>query len=154
MKSVVNLELLHDDRDAFISAHPALKESSSIDYYRIYEWEPNVVIAPALLDKHVAQFIALMESAHKPLYVHCRAGQNRTGVMVAAYRVLRENMPIADAISEMQKFQGMWFRQDAAYIRSLTGEHRARIEEKIKEATILQPTARLDCSANGCVETK
>lgn len=155
VKTLVNLELLHDDLDAFHAARPSMPGSASIDYFRIRDWEPNVIIAPALLDSHVADFIAIVKTRARPIYVHCRAGQNRTGVMVAAYRVLLEGMAIESAIAEMQKYQGVWFKQDAEYLRSLSGEHRVQIE-KMVEARIgrMRPAARLECSASGCQESK
>lgn len=155
VKTIVNLELLHDDLDAFRAARPSTALTVSIDYFRIRDWEPNVVIAPALLDSHVSDFIAIVKTQAKPIYVHCRSGQNRTGVMIAAYRVLLEDVSIETAIAEMQKYQGWWFKQDAEYLRSLTGEHRERIE-KMAEARIgqIRPDAHLVCSASGCNKRK
>jgi hypothetical protein len=155
VKTVVNLELLHDDIDAFRAARPSTALTVSIDYFRIRDWEPNVVIAPALLDSHVSDFIAIVKTQAKPIYVHCRSGQNRTGVMIAAYRVLLEDVSIESAIAEMQKYQGWWFKQDAEYLRSLSGEHRERIE-KMAEARIgqIRPDAHLVCSASGCNKRK
>jgi hypothetical protein len=155
VKTIVNLELLHDDLDAFRAARPSTALTVSIDYFRIRDWEPNVVIAPALLDSHVSDFIATVKTQAKPIYVHCRSGQNRTGVMIAAYRVLLEDVSIETAIAEMQKYQGWWFKQDAEYLRSLTGEHRERIE-KMAEARIgqIRPDAHLVCSASGCNKRK
>lgn len=131
VKTVVNLELLHDDMDEFCTArseHPA-----QVGYYRIQEWEPFVVIAPQRLDEHLAEFIAIARTQPKPLYVHCRSGQNRTGVMVAAYRVLIENSDIEAAVAEMGQFQGVWFKLYADYIRSLTGERRTSIERMAQQ---------------------
>ena len=155
VRTVVNLELLDDDRDAFRMARPSTTVSTSIDYFRIRDWEPNVVIAPALLDSHVSDFIAIVKTQARPIYVHCRSGQNRTGVMIAAYRVMLEGASIESAIDEMRRYQGMWFKQDAEYLRGLTGEHRARIE-KMTESRIgqIQREARLECSASGCNERK
>ena len=155
VKTVVNLELFHDDLDAFRNAQPSTTPSVSIDYFRIRDWEPNVVIAPALLDSHVADFVAIVKTRAKPIYVHCRSGQNRTGIMIATYRILFEEWPIESAIAEMQRYHGVWFKQDAKYIRGLTGEHRARIE-KMAEARIgqVRREALLECSASGCNEIK
>ena len=153
--SVVNLELFHDDLDAFLAARPSTVLSTHIDYFQIRDWEPNVVIAPVLLDSHVAQFIAIVKTQEKPIYVHCRSGQNRTGVMIATYRILIEGMLIESAISEMWRYQGIWFKQDAEYLRSLTGEHRARIEKMIaSRQQDVRADLRLACSALGCFQQK
>jgi hypothetical protein len=151
VRAVVNLELAHDDRDAFLGAHPALAEPRVIDYFRIHEWEPNVVLAPRLLDRHVAEFIAIVRSRAQPVYVHCRAGQNRTGVMVAAYRVLEENMPVESAIAEMKAYRGDWFKQDAVYIRRLVGGRAAKVRAMAAQKVArLQPDAQLLCTSAGC----
>lgn len=155
VRTVVNLELVHDDRDAFRLARPSTSGSASIDYFRIGDWEPNVVIAPALLDSHVADFLAIVRTQARPIYVHCRSGQNRTGVMIAAYRVMIEGASIESAIGEMGGYRGVWFTQDAEYLRGLTGEHRARIE-RMTELRMRQVRreALLECTASGCSETK
>ena len=152
VRTIVNLELLHDDLDAFRNARPPDALPTTIDYFRIRDWEPNVVIAPALLDSHVADFIAIVNTQARPIYVHCRSGQNRTGVMVAAYRVLVENESIQSAIDEMQRYQGVWFKQDAEYLRSLNGEHRAGVQAMIASRMgQVQPESRLACSQSGCI---
>jgi hypothetical protein len=155
VSTVVNLELMHDDRDAFRDARPQAPFSSNVEYFRIRDWEPNVITAPNLLDSHVSNFIAIVKTQPKPIYVHCRSGQNRTGVMVAAYRVLVEGASIDSAIAEMQKYQGIWFKQDAEYVRGLVGERRAKIESQVEaRARQIRREARLECSASGCKEAK
>ena len=130
VRTIVNLELLHDDRRAFGEAKPARAGRHEAGYFRIADWEPNAVIAPALLDDHVAHFLAVVERRPKPVYVHCRSGQNRTGVMVAAYRVIVEGLSRDAAIAEMRRYEGIWFKADSAYIRSLSSERRDEIRRK------------------------
>jgi protein tyrosine phosphatase (PTP) superfamily phosphohydrolase (DUF442 family) len=152
VKTVVNLELLHDDVTAFESARPNSAQSSTVSYFRVRDWEPNVVIATSVLDEHVAEFIAITKNQAKPIYVHCRSGQNRTGVMVAAYRVLVENAAIETAVAEMGKYQGVWFKQDAAYIHTLKGSHRLAIERMVRQQPRPQPEVKLVCTAAGCTQ--
>jgi len=153
--TVVNLELLHDDLEAFREARPSPPYSRKVEYFRIREWEPNVVIAPKVLDAHVADFLAIVETQPRPVYVHCRSGENRTGVMVAAYRVLVEGMPIDQAIDEMQKYQGFWLKQDAEYIRSLAGDHAREILALAQARSgDLRPDAYLLCTVSGCEASK
>ena len=38
-------------------------------------------------DSQVAQFLKLFDDPRQTIFVHCRFGQDRTGVMVAAYRI-------------------------------------------------------------------
>jgi protein tyrosine phosphatase len=151
VRTVVNLELAHDDRNAFRDARPRVSQPYELEYFRIREWEPNVVLIPGLLDSHVAEFLAITRSQPKPVYVHCRSGQNRTGVMVAAYRVLEENVPIEQAVSEMAAYQGIWFTEDAVYIRQLVGDRAARLQAMTSERVAsLRAEARLVCTPDGC----
>lgn len=144
VKTVVNLELLHDDMAAFQGALPAAAPAHVINYFRIHEWEPNVYVAPAVLDDHVAEFLAIMRTQAKPVYVHCRSGQNRTGVMVAAYRIFEEGMPVDPAIDEMRKFRGVWFAQDATYLRGLAQDRRDQLLQRVAQKEHeLKPDAQL-----------
>ena len=150
VKTVVNLELLHDDLSAFESAEIKAGESQQVQYFRVREWEPLVVLAPSVVDGHVAHFLAITDTQPAPLYVHCRSGKNRTGVMVAAYRIYH-GASIDAAISEMQKYQGVWSSQDAAYLRTLTPQHMIEIKRQISEwIPKLKRTATIVCAEGKC----
>lgn len=57
------------------------------------------------LKEKVDQVVALMaDPANQPVYVHCRHGQDRTGIVVAAYRMKQQGWSMADAETEMQAF--------------------------------------------------
>ena len=56
-------------------------------------------------DKAIAQFLALLrDNPKKKIFVHCRYGDDRTGMMIAAYRMAVENWTAQQAWSEMQQF--------------------------------------------------
>src|SRR2546427_12780379 len=59
VRTIVNLELLHDDSRVFGVVKPASGGRREAAYFRIADWEPNAVLAPALLDVHVAHFLAV-----------------------------------------------------------------------------------------------
>jgi protein tyrosine/serine phosphatase len=151
VKTVVNLELINDDLSTLTSAKVSSTTSTSINYFRIRNFEPVVALAPALQDAQVAQFLAVMATAPKPAYVHCRSGQNRTGVNVAAYRVLIEGVPVEAAIAEMGKYQGIWFKFDADYIRSIDTIRKAAILASAAAlASSTKPLAVVKCANGGC----
>jgi len=155
VRTIVNLELLHDDKAAFEQVRLGNNGKYEVGYFRVRDWEPLPVIAPKLSDNHVAHFLAIMSHAPKPVYVHCRSGQNRTGVMVAAYRVIVEgegdDNAIEKAVKEMEAYQGHWFKADASYIRSLTPERREQIRQKVKEwIPKLKQEARFVCEEEQC----
>ncbi|ABB30334.1 protein tyrosine/serine phosphatase [Geobacter metallireducens RCH3] len=57
------------------------------------------------LREKVDRVVVLMaDPANQPVFVHCRHGQDRTGIVVAAYRMKVEGWSLADAEAEMQSF--------------------------------------------------
>lgn len=57
------------------------------------------------LQEKVDRVVALMaDPANQPVYVHCRHGKDRTGIVVAAYRMKHQGWSLADAEAEMQAF--------------------------------------------------
>lgn len=57
------------------------------------------------LKEKVDRVVALMsDPANQPVYVHCRHGQDRTGIVVAAFRMKQQGWSLADAEAEMQSF--------------------------------------------------
>jgi protein tyrosine/serine phosphatase len=119
VRTIVNLELILDDKHAFGQATVAVDKSHEVGYFRIHDWEPLPILAPAIADDHVAHFLAIVRQQPKPIYVHCRYGVNRTGLMVAAYRVLIEGASNVDAVEEMRLYQGLWFKADEEFIMGL-----------------------------------
>jgi protein tyrosine/serine phosphatase len=53
----------------------------------------------------VAQFLELVrDNADQKIFVHCRFGDDRTGVMIATYRMWRQNWTPEQALAEMHAF--------------------------------------------------
>jgi tyrosine-protein phosphatase SIW14 len=62
-------------------------------------------------NEQVAQFLSLLrENPGKKIFVHCRFGDDRTGVFVATYRMAIEKWPAEQALKEMYffGFNGFW----------------------------------------------
>ena len=56
-------------------------------------------------DEAFARFLKLLqEKRGKKVFVHCRLGDDRTGMMIAAYRMADEGWTADEAMREMQKF--------------------------------------------------
>jgi tyrosine-protein phosphatase SIW14 len=56
-------------------------------------------------DRVFAQFLKLLrENPNKKVFVHCRYGDDRTGMMIAAYRMAVEGWTPKEARKEMEKF--------------------------------------------------
>lgn len=76
-----------------------------------YAWHPTAAAEVSLDD--VQWFLRYAnDPAHQPLLVHCKHGADRTGVMIAAYRIVIEDWSKQDAIAEMTTggfdFHPMW----------------------------------------------
>jgi protein-tyrosine phosphatase len=54
-------------------------------------------------DELFAQFLTLLrENAGKKVFVHCRLGNDRTGMMVAAYRISEQGWTAEEAMKDME----------------------------------------------------
>ena len=72
----------------------------------------------------IVEFLDLVRAnPNTKIFVHCRRGADRTGAMIAAYRVAVEHKSAAEAVSEMHQYHYDWlFRsQLKRYIESLPG---------------------------------
>ena len=148
--TVINLELVLGDQSVFEGAQ-APPGTHEVQYFRVADYEPVHVADWSLLDNHVAHFIAIIAEAPKPVYVHCRYGLDRTGVFIAAYRVLVEDANPETEISELARYRTPWLPIDAPYIRSLRDERRADILRTVAAwRARLKPTARIECDRGAC----
>ncbi len=92
IRTVVNLRLLHSEKKAV--------EAAGMRSIEI----PMNTFKDVNAEK-VREAIALMRNpANQPVFVHCAHGQDRTGIVVAAYRMEADGWSREDAIAEMQAF--------------------------------------------------
>lgn len=70
--------------------------------------------------EQVEEFLRLTrDHPRTTIFVHCHRGADRTGVMVAAYRMAFEGWTPEQALAEMErfKFHGFWYRHLKQYVR-------------------------------------
>ena len=73
----------------------------------------------------VAEFLEILRANRgRKIFVHCQRGAERTGVMVAAYRMAGEKWTPQQALDEMERFgfRGFWFRSFKAYVRKFPAQ--------------------------------
>lgn len=110
IKTVVNLRSSHDDKD--IVPNPKLT------YHRIpmRAWNPTE-------EEGLAFLSVITDKSRLPAMVHCQHGADRTGVMIALYRVAVEGWSKQEAIDEMLKggfgFHGIWESKMVGYLHKL-----------------------------------
>ena len=71
--------------------------------------------------EQVAQFLNLLRrNPDKKVFVHCERGAERTGVMVACYRISNERWTADRALNEMEafRFRGLRFAHLKKYVRT------------------------------------
>lgn len=91
IKTVVSLRSFHTDRRKI--------RGSGLRFAHMYcqAWHPE--------SEDVARFLKLMEDKkNHPVFVHCLHGSDRTGMMVAAYRIVEQGWDIDDAARETHNF--------------------------------------------------
>lgn len=86
----------------------------------------HIPLNPARLrDEEAADFLHVVRDPdYQPLLVHCTAGSDRTGVMVAVYRVMEQDWPVDQAAQELPRFgfHQVWVPL-LKYLKSLDREH-------------------------------
>ena len=91
IKTVVNLRSFHSDRDGL--------KATGLRYAHIYSqaWNPD--------DDDVLVFLKIVaDPANQPVFVHCMHGADRTGWVVAVYRIVEQGWSADEAWLEMQNF--------------------------------------------------
>ncbi len=73
-------------------------------------------------DSELAHFFqVLRDTPPQTIFVHCEFGKDRTGVMIAAYRIAFENWSSEQALSEMTDFgfNRLWHPSMITFVRNL-----------------------------------
>ena len=148
--TVISLQL--EDQRAFEQVALSPAYSHSVAFYKVSGFSPLQLLSPTRLDEHLAVFIAIVKASPKPVYVHCRAGVDRTGILSAAYRVLIDGATSSEAVAEMGRYHSPWQFLDARYIRGLSETRRETIlREAAAWQSRIEPTARIDCANGRCI---
>ena len=85
-------------------------------------------------DEQIEEFLRLVRSSKTSL-VHCELGKSRTGIAVAAYRVLLENWDVQRATREMGRFDGYVTPARTQFLERLTRDR----EQWLTRTTPLSP---------------
>ena len=99
IKTVVNLRLVHSDRDEI--------ENTGLSYEHIPMTTWNTQ------DEDVVRFLKIITNSNNtPVFVHCQFGADRNGTMCAIYRIAGEGWNKNEAIDEMTRggfgFHSIW----------------------------------------------
>ena len=96
VKTIVNLR----DGDDDIENERQIVESLGLKYVSI-----PMSAFKKMTNAHVDKFLAVAKnSENEPVFVHCRQGRDRTGAILAAYRVKEQSWSVDKAYDEMLEF--------------------------------------------------
>lgn len=91
VRTIVNLRRMHSDRDEL--------RGCGLRYAHFG------ATAFDIGDEEIAQFLKVAtDPAHRPVFVHCQHGADRTGAAVAAYRVVVQGWTMEKAKRELKRF--------------------------------------------------
>ena len=92
IKTIVNLRAFHSDRDELAGTN------LHGEHIKMKTWHPEV--------EDVVRFLRIVnDPQHQPVLVHCQHGADRTGTMVAIYRIAVQGWRSEEPTSEVQSRQ-------------------------------------------------
>ena len=128
IRTIINLRNVSSDRDGL--------KGLALRYLHIHfaPWHPE--------DEDVVKFLKVVtDPKRQPVLVHCQHGADRTGTMVAIYRVYIEGWRMEEAMQELPRFgfHSIWLnlkdyleKLDTQRLRKEVQEARAPVVELIK----------------------
>ena len=89
VKTVINLRRYHSDMNE--------AKNTSLKLERV-KMNPGKI-----KDEDIAEILTLIKNSDKPVLIHCWHGSDRTGVVVAMYRIVFEGFSKEEAIKELRE---------------------------------------------------
>lgn len=99
IRTVINLRSSHSEKDVVEKTG-----MRSFEFPMITTGYPDFKKIDAIVD-------LLADPANQPVFIHCRQGKDRTGLLIACYRMKIDKWPCERAIEEMEGFgfSNLWF---------------------------------------------
>ncbi len=102
VKTVIDLRR---EGEHSIKAEQRAVEAAGMRYVNV---PMSAIVAPT--DETVFKALALLQSSgHGPVFVHCRRGVDRTGAVIACYRIAHDGWPNQKALAEAETYGMHWF---------------------------------------------
>ncbi|MCJ7538335.1 MAG: dual specificity protein phosphatase family protein, partial [Desulfobacterales bacterium] len=130
IRTIVNLRAFHQDADEIQEAGLD-KATFDLEQIPMFAWN--------IQTKDVVRFLKIAVDPRKqPVFVHCHYGADRTGAMIAAYRMVIQQWTADQAIAEMTGggygFHEIWWGLPE-YLKSLDVD---RIRRQLTQASPLE----------------
>jgi len=125
VKTIVNLRSFNSDRGEL--------KGLGLQYAHIYckAWNPE--------DEDVVKFLKIIQNKdNHPVFVHCQHGADRTGMMVAIYRMMEQGWSVDESRTEVENFgfHKIW-KDIQKYLKRFDPEKmRRKVAESDEEAGV------------------
>ncbi len=99
VRTVINLRSKHSEKNTV--------EASGMKSIEV----PFSVLKDVNIEKVNSLIDIMINPDNQPVYVHCKLGQDRTGIVIAAYRIRVDRWSLKEAEAEMQAFgfNDLWY---------------------------------------------
>jgi protein tyrosine/serine phosphatase len=102
VKTVIDLRREGEDGEHSIRAEAKAVETAGMRYVSV---PMNGIVAPT--HEQIARIMAVLDS-NEPVFVHCKKGKDRTGTVVACYRIARDRWTNQKAMAEAKSHGLHW----------------------------------------------
>jgi len=131
IRTIVVLRWRHGDLEAL--------SGLGLNSYRVRakQWHPET-------EDVVRAMKVILTPEYQPVFLHCQAGKDRTGLVVAVYRILVDGWSVDDAIAERKAFGAadLW-EMNNTYLRRLGGVEARQDLMSAIEAAPMPPVVRV-----------
>jgi protein tyrosine/serine phosphatase len=145
------VSLHRDVKPAFEAAKIRPELTHSVVYFRVQDFGVMQVLTHSHIDADLSLILAIIKQEPKPVFISCRAGVDRTGIIAAAYEMLIEGVSPEQAIAEMERYHSPWDPLNAHYLRGLTGDRKTRILSNVSMwEHRLRASGQFECRQGKC----
>jgi len=102
VKTVIDLRREGEDGEHSIAAEAKAVEAAGMHYVNI---PMNGIVAPG--GEQISRILTLLESS-EPVFVHCKLGKDRTGTVIACYRIAHDLWTNPKAMDEARSLGLHW----------------------------------------------
>jgi tyrosine-protein phosphatase SIW14 len=125
IRTIIALRWGHDDDAALAGL--------GLNSYRLRakQWHPET-------EDVVRAMKVILTPEYQPVFVHCQAGKDRTGLVVAVYRILVDGWSVDDAIAERKAFGAadFWEENKTYLVRLRSAQARRDLMAAIEAAPV------------------